>query len=155
VLITAGATEANFLALSTLRESGDRVIVAASTYRPLYEIRRARGATVSFWPLRTEHGWRPDLAELRRLLSKPARLVIINFPNNPTGATVDRAFLEAAASLCRDHGVLFYAGEVYRRLALSGEAGNLRPGTSRQARRWSSAHCPRGSVDYHAWLERR
>jgi aspartate/methionine/tyrosine aminotransferase len=122
VLITAGATEANFLALSTLCERGDRVIVAAPTYQPLYEIPRARGATVSVWHLRPENNWRPDLAELRRLFERPAQLVIINFPNNPTGATVDREFLEATFSLCREHGALLYADEVYRGLALSGAA---------------------------------
>jgi aspartate/methionine/tyrosine aminotransferase len=123
VLITAGATEANFLALSTLCAPGDRVIVAAPTYQPLYEVPRARGASVSWWQLRPENNWRPDLSELRRLLERPARLVILNFPNNPTGATVDREFLEATSELCREHGALLYADEVYRGLALSDAAG--------------------------------
>jgi aspartate/methionine/tyrosine aminotransferase len=123
VLITAGATEANFLALSTLCEPGDRVIVATPTYQPLYEVPRARGASVSWWQPRLENNWRPDVAELRRLLERPARLVIINFPNNPTGATVDREFLEATSDLCREHGALLYADEVYRGLALSDAAG--------------------------------
>lgn len=123
VLITTGATEANFLALSTLCGAGDRVIVAAPTYQPLYEVPRSSGATVDFWWLRAEDRWHPDLAELRRLLRNPARLVIINFPNNPTGATGGRDFLEAAADLCRAHGALLYSDEVYRGLPLSSESG--------------------------------
>ena len=125
VLITAGATEANYLALSALCEPGDRVIVATPTYQPLYEVPRARGATVEFWRLRPEDGWHPDLSELRHLLNsiQPTRLVILNFPNNPTGASVDRAFLQMASELCRKHGALLYADEVYRGLSLSSVAG--------------------------------
>ena len=47
------------------------------------------------------------------------------FPNNPTGATVDREFLEGVSSLCRQHGVLLYADEVYRGLPVSDEPCQL------------------------------
>lgn len=123
VLVTTGAIEANFLALSTLSAPGDRVIALFPTYQQLYEIPRAQGALVEFWRLRPESGWRPDLDELRQLLREPARLVVVNFPNNPTGAAVDRAFLAELAGLCRERGALLYSDEVYRGLNLRYQVG--------------------------------
>lgn len=134
VLITAGGTEANFLALSALCGPNDRVVIAAPTYQPLHEVPRAQGARVDVWPLRPEDGWRPDLDELRHLLRQPAQLVIINFPNNPTGATVDLEFLHATADLCHQNGALLYADEVFRGLPLGSQIGqpsvwDVAPGT--------------------------
>jgi len=123
VLVTVGAIEANFLALSALAAPGDRVIALVPTYQQLYEVPRAQGARVDFWQLGLEDAWRPDLDALRRLLREPASLVVVNFPNNPTGVAVDRSFLADLAGLCRERGALLYSDEVYRGLRLRGEIG--------------------------------
>lgn len=140
VLITGGAIEANFLALAALSgdptsgtgvsagpernfQPGDRVICAVPTYQQLFEVPRAQGARVSFWHLRPENGWLPDLDELRDLFRERTKAVIINFPNNPTGSAIDQAFLEAVAELCGEQGALLYSDEVYRGLPLASETG--------------------------------
>ena len=123
VLVTIGAIEANFLALSALSGPGDRVIALVPTYQQLYEVPRAQGARVDFWRLRPENRWQPDLDELRHLLREPASLVVINLPNNPTGVAVDRAFLAELAGLCRERGALLYSDEVYRGLSLRAAVG--------------------------------
>jgi aspartate/methionine/tyrosine aminotransferase len=113
VLVTVGAIEANFLALAALCGPGDRAVVAVPAYQQLYEVPRGQGAEVALWPLRREDGWRPDLDALRRLLQRRTKLVVVNFPNNPTGATGD---LPRLAALCAEQGAVLHSDEVYRGL---------------------------------------
>lgn len=117
VVVTVGAIEANFLALAALCGPGDRVVVAVPAYQQLHEVPRAQGADVALWPLRREDGWRPDLDALRPLLRRRTKVVVVNFPNNPTGATAD---LRALAALCAEHGAILHSDEVYRGLPAPG-----------------------------------
>lgn len=119
VLLTVGAIEANLLGLSALAEPGARLVVAVPTYQQLYEVPRAMGARVDFWPLQPELGWLPDLDHLRQLLQEPARAVVVNFPNNPTGVMPPAAWLAEFVGICRERDVLIYADEVYRGLTLT------------------------------------
>jgi aspartate/methionine/tyrosine aminotransferase len=70
---------------------------------------------VTALPLRAEGGaWRLDLSELERALRPSTRLLVLNFPHNPTGALPDRAWFDGAVKLSRDLGVRLFSDEVYR-----------------------------------------
>jgi capreomycidine synthase len=88
VLVTHGSSEAIYLALTTLLTAGDEVVVLDPCYPQHYSIAEAMGCRVRFWPLRFERGFRPDLAEARELIGPRTRMVVVNFPNNPTGASL-------------------------------------------------------------------
>jgi capreomycidine synthase len=88
VLVTHGSSEANYLAMSTLLEPGDEVVVQDPGYPQLHAIAQAVGCRLKPWPLRFENGFRPDLEEARRLIGPRTRMVVVNFPHNPTGATL-------------------------------------------------------------------
>lgn len=63
--VTQGAISANFLVLDTLLGPGDHVICQYPTYQQLYDVPRRAGAKVSLWRTHAEHGWIPDVSELR------------------------------------------------------------------------------------------
>ncbi|WP_430477764.1 capreomycidine synthase [Streptomyces sp. P11-1] len=89
VMTTHGSTEALFLAFGALVRPGDEVVVPGPAYHSLWAPAAAAGAVLRTWQLRPENDFVPDLADLRAVLSERTRLVVVNFPHNPTGACVD------------------------------------------------------------------
>jgi aspartate/methionine/tyrosine aminotransferase len=124
-LVTNGAIGANFLAQYALVEPGDRVVCVQPTYQQLFSVPVSFGAEVVPLPLRPEHGWLPDLQELRSLLQAPTAMVVINNPNNPTGALMDEQALRELVDVVRPTGAWLLADEVYRRLEHDGVTGAL------------------------------
>lgn len=88
VLVTHGSTEAMFLAMNALLQPDDEVIVTMPCYQPLASIPEAIGCRVVPWRLRGEEGFVPDLDNLRSLISPSTRMIVVNFPHNPTGVTL-------------------------------------------------------------------
>lgn len=120
VLAMNGAIGANFLAFFTLVAPGDHVIAVHPTYQQLYDVPRTLGADVDLLPLRAQNGYLPDLDELRALMRPATKLIVLNNPNNPTGALIDEAMLREIAALADHHGAYVLCDEVYRDLLQEG-----------------------------------
>ena len=88
VIVTHGATEANFLTMNALLERDDEIVVLDPLYQQLHSIAETIGCRLVRWPLRFEEGFVPDLDVARRLIGPRTRMVVVNFPHNPTGATM-------------------------------------------------------------------
>lgn len=114
VIVCAGAEEAIFLALHALLGPGDHAVVVWPAYQSLHEVARATGAAVSLVELRHDTGWRLDLAEVQSALRPETRVVVVNFPHNPTGANLPLADMTALVALCEAHGATLLSDEVYR-----------------------------------------
>lgn len=120
VLITAGSAEANFLACWRLVEPGDEVVVLHPNYLQTHLLAAAHGARVRPWPLRLdgEGGggarWAPALDALGDLVTARTRLVLLCNPNNPTGARLTAAEVDAVCAAAARHGAWVLSDEVYR-----------------------------------------
>ncbi|HFI0587520.1 TPA: aminotransferase [Streptococcus suis] len=114
ILQTNGATGANLLVLYSLIEPGDHVISLYPTYQQLYDIPKSLGAEVDLWQIEEENGWLPDLEKLRQLIRPNTKMICINNANNPTGAVMDRAYLEELAEIAGEVGAYILSDEVYR-----------------------------------------
>ncbi|WP_329566188.1 pyridoxal phosphate-dependent aminotransferase [Kitasatospora sp. NBC_01266] len=119
VLVTAGATEALAAALLALLEPGDEVIA----FEPFYDSYAAciamAGATRVPLTLRRPT-FRPDLDELRALITPRTRLLLLNTPHNPTGTVLHADELRAIAELAVEHDLLVITDEVYEHLVFTG-----------------------------------
>ena len=87
VMATNGSSEANYLVMNSLLEPGDEVVVLDPSYQQLYSIARTIGCKLKHWRLRFENSFRPDLSEARRVIGPQTRMIVVNFPHNPTGAS--------------------------------------------------------------------
>ncbi|WP_119254339.1 aminotransferase [Shinella zoogloeoides] len=121
VVVTHGAIGANALVHETLVEPGDRVVSVLPTYQQHYSIPESFGADVGILKLTPEHGFLPDLAELRRLATPGTKLICLNNPNNPTGSLMDRDFLSQVVEIARGCGAWILCDEVYRGTDQEGE----------------------------------
>ncbi|MBD0693497.1 pyridoxal phosphate-dependent aminotransferase [Streptomyces sp. CBMA123] len=115
VLVTAGATEAIAAALLGLLEPGDEVIALEPFYDSYAACIAMAGATRVPLTLRAPH-FRPDLDELRALITPRTRLLLINTPHNPTGTVLTAEELAAIAALAVEHDLLVVTDEVYEHL---------------------------------------
>jgi aspartate/methionine/tyrosine aminotransferase len=116
VLVANGAIGANFLVHFALVEAGDSVVCVSPTYQQLYSVPRAFGAESRILPLRPEQGYVPDVGELESLVDDTTRLIVINNPNNPTGALMDEELLKAVVAVAERRGAFVHCDEVYRGL---------------------------------------
>ncbi len=116
VLMMNGAIGANFLVFYSLVKPGDHVISVHPTYQQLYSVPESFGARVDLLRLKPENKFLPDLDELRSLINEKTKLIVINNPNNPSGALMGKDTLEEIAEIARSCGAYVLSDEVYRGL---------------------------------------
>ncbi|TDZ20167.1 Capreomycidine synthase [Colletotrichum orbiculare MAFF 240422] len=127
VVITQGAIVANFLLLYTLVGPKDHVICMYPTYQQLYEVPKSLGVEVSLWKLKAERDYIPEVQELESLVKDNTKMIIINNPNNPTGATIPKSDLVRIVEFAKARDIIVMADEVYRPLFHSLPAGESAP----------------------------
>lgn len=118
VLVHAGAEEAIFNFMNVALAPGDHVVVHAPYYQSLGTVAEGIGAIVSEWRGDRSRAWELDLAELERLLTPLTRVVVVNFPHNPTGYLPTLEFVRELSALSDRHGFVVFSDEVYRGLEL-------------------------------------
>jgi capreomycidine synthase len=104
VIVTHGSTDANFLIMNALLSPGDEVVVLDPCYQQLFGVAEALGCSLKRWLLRYENGFAPDLDDARRLIGERTRMVVVNFPHNPTGATLSEAEQDELLRIVEDAG---------------------------------------------------
>jgi aspartate/methionine/tyrosine aminotransferase len=115
ILIMPGAIAANFLVLQTLVGPGDHVICHYPTYEQLINVPRALGAETSLWKADPSQKWQLNVDEVKRMIKpQSTKLIILNNPNNPTGAIIPKSSLESIVAIAREHNIVILSDEVYR-----------------------------------------
>jgi len=120
IIVTNGGIGANFLALFTLVGPGDEVVAVYPTYQQLYSLPEALGAKVRRLRTEPEEGFIPDMHKLRSLVKSNTRAIVINTPNNPTGACFGEKIMREIAEIAETAGAWVVCDEVYRGLEHEG-----------------------------------
>ena len=124
-VLTVVPEEGIFLLMHALLEPGDHVICTYPGYQSLYEIARAIGCEVSTWEPDEGRGWHFDLDVLASKLRANTKLVVANFPHNPTGILPSKDDFIAMVELVRERGAYLLSDEMYR--YLEAEPGTTLP----------------------------
>jgi len=114
VVITAGSQEALYLALLTLVDEGDEVLLPNRGFVAYPTIVRMAGGTSRFYRMPREDGFAFDIDEFRRALTPKTKVVVCISPSNPTGRTLTSEHLSAISDALRDHGAYLISDEIYR-----------------------------------------
>jgi aspartate/methionine/tyrosine aminotransferase len=134
-VVIAAPEEAIFIAMNTLLEPGDHVIAVSPAYQSLYEVARSTGCSITPWKLaltpcsvdssdnsnysdslNSSSSWSIDLNSLERSINDKTRMIVINFPHNPTGHTLSRTEFDSVVELAGKHGIYIFSDEMYRLL---------------------------------------
>lgn len=121
VIVTVGGSEAIDIALRGLINDGDEVLVTEPCfvcYTPLIEL--AGGVAVSV-PTRLENNFKLTVDDLKDKITDRTKLLILPFPNNPTGAVMTKEDLEPIAELLRDTDIMILTDEIYSELTYGRE----------------------------------
>jgi aspartate aminotransferase/aminotransferase len=120
VVVTAGAIEALATVFLTLLEPGDEVIVPAPFF-PAYSVQIAMaGGVLREVACRFENGFRPDPADIQAAITPRTRMILINTPNNPSGAVLGQEELEAVSALAHKHDLWVVSDECYEKFSYEG-----------------------------------
>ncbi len=114
VEVTNGGSEANFISIYSMLEPGDEVVIVLPNYQQIWGMIRSFGMSVKEVRLHEERNWALDLAELEAAASARTRMIIVCNPNNPTGAILTTAEMDAIVRLASRSGAWILCDEIYQ-----------------------------------------
>jgi aspartate aminotransferase/aminotransferase len=117
VLITAGAIEALATVFLTMLSPGDEVIVPAPYFPTYDDIIKIAGGVPRLIPCGIENGFRPQPEDIEKAVTQRTRMILINSPNNPTGATLKMNEISGIADIAKSHDLLVISDECYEKFA--------------------------------------
>ena len=116
IVITSGAQEAIFCCIHALLETNDKVLAITPIFEPLLSTAQEIGCQIITQSLQPKTVWELDLNQLEQNLKQGIKLLILNFPHNPTGAMLTFQQLNQIISLCDKYDCWLLSDEVFRGL---------------------------------------
>ena len=116
ILITMGASEGIDLALRTLVNPGEEVLVAEPSYVSYIPCIELCGGVPVSLKLRAENKFRLTREQLEEKITEKSKVLLISYPNNPTGAIMEKEDLEAIAEVVKEHDLFVITDEIYAEL---------------------------------------
>ena len=120
ITITAGATQAIMASVLALVHPGDDVVVLEPAYDSYAPSIALAGARPVYVPLDAARGYAPDWERIEAAITPKTRMIMLNFPHNPTGRVLQQADLEALEGIVGRHGVWLLSDEVYEHIVFDG-----------------------------------
>lgn len=111
IIVTPGTTAGIFLTMLAMINPGDEVIVFTPYFVAYAEIIKLAGGRMI--PVRTDKNFQPDIVALKKAISAKTKLIIVNSPNNPTGAVYSENKLTEMVGVVKKHGIYLMSDEVY------------------------------------------
>ena len=115
-LVTVGGSEGIDLALRAMINPGDEVIIPEPSYVSYVPCANLTGANTVTIDLKNENSFKLTEDELRAAITPKSKVLILSYPNNPTGAIMTREDLEPIAKLCVEHDLYVISDEIYAEL---------------------------------------
>ncbi len=120
IIVTVGGNEAVFIAMMGLLDAGDEVLIPDPCWlNYFYCVQMAGGVPVSV-PAKEEYQFTPHIDDFRSRVSDKTKMLVINTPNNPTGAVYSADFLEELAKLALENDLYILSDEIYEKMVFDG-----------------------------------
>lgn len=116
ILVTVGGSEAIDMALRAMIDPGDEVIITTPCYVSYEPCATLAGGVVKTIPLKNENEFRLTKAELEKAITPKSKILIMCFPNNPTGAIMEKHDLEEIKDVIIKHDLVVISDEIYSEL---------------------------------------
>ena len=113
VQVVTGASEALLVLFWLAAEPGANVILPQPGYPPFSALPESLGIEVRYYALRKENDFRVDLDEIKQLVDRNTKLILINSPHNPTGGTISDAELDSLHDFTASHEIQLVSDEVF------------------------------------------
>jgi len=114
-VVVASPGELNFISMNVLLSASDHVITIAPCYQSLYEVVRSLNCELSYWRPNADT-WEYNIDDLEKLIKNNTKLIIINFPHNPTGSYLTTNQLNRIIEIAQKNGIYIFSDEMYHKL---------------------------------------
>lgn len=104
--------EGIFIAMNVLLDKGDHIVTTFPGYQSLYQVAEDMGCRISKWE--PDGDLKFSIQDLKSLVTDKTKLIVINFPHNPTGATISLDELNEIITLADEKGIVIFSDEMYR-----------------------------------------
>ena len=113
VLVTAGARFAIYLAMQTLLEQGDEVIIIEPAWPAYSQCAINVGAKARIVRTTIENRWEPSLQDIKSKINSNTKMIILNYPNNPTGKILGDDLLDSIINVAKENNLYVLSDEIY------------------------------------------
>jgi aspartate aminotransferase len=113
VIVTPGGRFAVFSAITSLLRAGQELIVIEPAWPAYKECVDFVGAKTKILRTTLENKWVPDIKQLEGIINSSTKMIVLNYPNNPTGKVLDHKTTKKIVQLAKDHGLYLLSDEVY------------------------------------------
>lgn len=120
-LVTVGGSEGIDIALRAMVDSGDEVLIPQPSYVSYEPCAVLAGAVPVIINLKAENEFRLTAQELRDAVTEKTKVLVLPYPNNPTGAIMEKEDLEAIAEVIREKDLFVISDEIYSELTFKGD----------------------------------
>lgn len=125
LIITPGGRFAVFSAIVSLLKAGQELIVIEPAWPAYKECGDFVGATTRVLKTSLDDNWTPDTDKLQEMINPATRMIVLNYPNNPTGRVLGRKTVEKIVSIAKDHDLYLLSDEVYADYVFNGSFGSV------------------------------
>jgi len=133
IIVSSGAKHSCYNAILATVQPGDEVIIPAPYWLSYPEMVRLAGGEPVFVPTKEENGWKMTPDEFQDAMSARTKMVIINSPNNPTGAVYTSEELAALVEVAASEDILILSDEIYEKLVYGGTTHTSTASLSQEA----------------------
>ena len=120
IVVNCGAKHSCFNAIMACCDAGDEVIIPSPYWTSYPEMVRSIGAEPVFVETKQENGWKMTAEEFDNAMSGSTKMVIVNSPNNPTGAVYTKEELTAIGEVAASEDILILSDEIYEKITYDG-----------------------------------
>jgi aspartate/methionine/tyrosine aminotransferase len=114
-IVVSSPGEVNFALMNVLLNAGDHVICMSPMYQSLYQVAKDLACIISFWePSQNQSQWHYNSADLKKLITPKTKLIVINFPHNPSGFSPNIDDYNEIIAIARANGITLFSDEMYR-----------------------------------------
>ena len=120
IIVTVGGNEAVFMAMMGLLNFGDEVLIPDPCWLNYFYCVQMAGAVPISVPAKQEHQFTPRIEDFRSRITDKTKMIVINTPNNPTGAVYGAESLEELARLAEEKDLYVLSDEIYEKMVYDG-----------------------------------
>ncbi len=119
ILVSPGGRFSVFLAITTLLNPGDEIIVIEPAWPAYRDCATNAGVKVRTISTTLENQWNPSISEIEQTINSNTKMIILNYPNNPTGKVLESKTQDQIISLAQKHDLYVLSDEIYSEYAFS------------------------------------
>jgi aspartate aminotransferase len=119
ILVCPGARYAVYLAITTLLNPGDEIIVFEPAWPAYKDCAMSAGVKVRTIKTKLENNWEPSIEQIKEMINPNTKMIVLNYPNNPTGKILSEKIQDEIFEIVKKHNLYLLSDEIYAQYSYS------------------------------------